>query len=134
MKRINSTNPQYDGEVASSPLPFSLVPTPMTASRQISTFSTDIFSSPSVPLKSIFSIEGLTLLSGESSAPKKLVRANYSFHAENEGELSILKGKLIHVLQEIDDGKIPVFYQIDFTLGWWMGETDIGDRGIFPAK
>lgn len=40
--------------------------------------------------------------------------------AENAGELSINKGDLIAVVEEIDQG-------------WWCGELN-GNKGIFPAK
>lgn len=50
----------------------------------------------------------------------KLVRANYSFMAENTNELSINKGDVVTVVNEVDDG-------------WWMGDLN-GTRGLFPSN
>jgi hypothetical protein len=49
-----------------------------------------------------------------------MVRANYSFTAENKEELSITKGEIISVIEEVDKG-------------WWVGEVR-GMRGLFPSK
>lgn len=49
------------------------------------------------------------------------VEALYDFQAENEGELSMKKGDKILVKQYIDDG-------------WWLGESNKGVEGIFPAN
>lgn len=48
------------------------------------------------------------------------MRASYSFLAENPNELSLNKGDMITVLEEVDPG-------------WWIGECK-GIQGLFPAK
>lgn len=48
------------------------------------------------------------------------MRANFSFMGENSDELSIVKGDIVTVVEEIDEG-------------WWIGELN-GSRGMFPAK
>lgn len=54
---------------------------------------------------------------------RKQVRALYDFNAENANELSIRKGDIITVLNEVDKG-------------WWEGELNDrpGTKGLFPAN
>jgi hypothetical protein len=49
---------------------------------------------------------------------RQLMRANYSFIAENANELSLKKGDVVSVIEAIDPG-------------WWIGELN-GSRGLFP--
>ncbi|KAI3643428.1 hypothetical protein MP228_012983 [Amoeboaphelidium protococcarum] len=51
---------------------------------------------------------------------RKIVRANYSFTAENKNELSLNKGDVVTVIQEVDEG-------------WWIGDLN-GKKGLFPAN
>ncbi|KAI1314408.1 hypothetical protein EDD11_002195 [Mortierella claussenii] len=57
--------------------------------------------------------------------PQKQVRALYTFDATAEGELSIQKGDLIRIVEEIDEG-------------WWEGElvdaTGVRHTGMFPSN
>ncbi|KAI9331943.1 hypothetical protein BDR26DRAFT_869725 [Obelidium mucronatum] len=57
------------------------------------------------------------------SKNQKQTRALYQFDAEGPGELSIRKGDLINVVEEVDEG-------------WWIGELadGSGQRGMFPAN
>ncbi|KAL7748572.1 hypothetical protein RI367_005983 [Sorochytrium milnesiophthora] len=51
---------------------------------------------------------------------RKRVLAQYDFTAEGPDELSMAKGDVILVIEEIDEG-------------WWIGELN-GQRGMFPAN
>ncbi|KAF9160402.1 hypothetical protein DFQ26_005543 [Actinomortierella ambigua] len=57
--------------------------------------------------------------------PQKQVRALYSFEATGEGELSIQKGDVIKIIEEIDEG-------------WWEGELvdahGVRHEGMFPSN
>ncbi|KAF9575376.1 hypothetical protein EC968_003427 [Mortierella alpina] len=57
--------------------------------------------------------------------PQKQVRALYSFDATGEGELSIQKGDIIRIVEEIDEG-------------WWEGElvdsNGVRHTGMFPSN
>ncbi|KAG0205831.1 hypothetical protein BGX28_002611 [Mortierella sp. GBA30] len=59
------------------------------------------------------------------SRPQKQVRALYTFDATGEGELSIQKGDIIRIVEEIDEG-------------WWEGElvdsNGIRHTGMFPSN
>ncbi len=72
------------------------------------------------PMGSIAQLDTPIAKPPRPGAPRKLVRANFSFMAENKDELSINKGDVITVINEIDQG-------------WWIGEAN-GKRGMFPAK
>ncbi|KAJ3084663.1 hypothetical protein HDU99_008409 [Rhizoclosmatium hyalinum] len=58
-----------------------------------------------------------------SRSNSKQTRALYQFDAEGPGEMSIRKGDLINVIEEVDEG-------------WWIGEMadGSGQRGMFPAN
>ncbi|KAG0236295.1 hypothetical protein BGW42_003707 [Actinomortierella wolfii] len=57
--------------------------------------------------------------------PQKQVRALYNFEATGEGELSIQKGDVIRIIEEIDEG-------------WWEGELvdahGVRHEGMFPSN
>ncbi|KAF9194671.1 hypothetical protein BGZ51_008602 [Haplosporangium sp. Z 767] len=59
------------------------------------------------------------------SRPQKQVRALYNFDATGEGELSMQKGDIIRIVEEIDEG-------------WWEGElvdaNGIRHAGMFPSN
>ncbi|KAF8922986.1 hypothetical protein EDD21DRAFT_385168 [Dissophora ornata] len=59
------------------------------------------------------------------SRPQKQVRALYSFDATGDGELSMQKGDIIRIVEEIDEG-------------WWEGEmvdsSGIRHTGMFPSN
>lgn len=57
---------------------------------------------------------------GNGFVSKERVIAQYNFVAENDNEMSIVKGDIIEVLDHIDDG-------------WWLGRCG-QSQGIFPAN
>lgn len=59
----------------------------------------------------------------KKSQPSKVimtVKANYSFEAENDNEMSLQKGEIIEVTKKIDEG-------------WWIGRCG-SKSGMFPAN
>lgn len=85
----------------------------------------DASSQPSSPITNN-SNRKISALSASTPLPqpptRKLVRANYSFMAENANEISLQKGDTVTVVNEID-------------AGWWVGENQKnGETGLFPAN
>lgn len=85
-------------------------------SRQVSAFET----SPPPAYPSSFLAPVPVATAGPPRASRKLVRANYSFQAENKEEMTLTKGDVVSVVQEVDEG-------------WWLGECN-GRRGLFPSN
>ncbi|KAI8057294.1 hypothetical protein BDF22DRAFT_670612 [Syncephalis plumigaleata] len=61
--------------------------------------------------------------SNAAHSSSKYVEALYNYDATDEDELSIVKGDIIAVIEELDEG-------------WWVGEqtNGTGKRGMFPAN
>ncbi|KAJ3374482.1 hypothetical protein GGF31_007260 [Allomyces arbusculus] len=58
--------------------------------------------------------------SGGAADGRRLVRVTFDFDGESDQELTLRRGQVITVLDEIDSG-------------WWIGECN-GARGMFPAN
>lgn len=52
---------------------------------------------------------------------RKLVVTKFGYDADGEGEVTIKEGDYLRIVEEIDEG-------------WWIGETEDGKTGMFPAN
>lgn len=113
--------------VSSKAAPVPSTPTTSAAATNTTPAASAVLSSATDPVLSTTSTANAVVNDNTTavaatpvSATRQLVRANYSFYGENSEELTLAKGDVVAVIQEISEG-------------WWVGELN-GNRGMFPAN
>ncbi|KAJ3122260.1 hypothetical protein HK100_012067 [Physocladia obscura] len=112
-RSISTASVGYDSRESVSYTPAFTPPSGLGPSRNNSLFGAGV-APPPLPSR-----DPLPL----AAANQKQTKALYQFDAEGPGELSIRKGDIINVMEELDEG-------------WWIGELADGSgrQGMFPAN